>query len=332
MRSFEVGPDDAGRRLDVVLADRLATSRSQAAGMIEAGRVTVDGSPAAKSDRPEPGQSVVVEEPTPTPPTPPPPLPPVRWRDEHLLVVAKPAGLVVHPGAGHPDGTLVDALEAAGIPLARVGGSHRPGIVHRLDKGTSGLLVVASTEAAHRGLTDALRRREVTRRYLALAEGRLGAGHGRVEGPVGRDPARRTRMGVVAGGRPAVTHWRMLDHGRLRGPGAGPSGQPDGGGVEAGPELCLLRCRLETGRTHQIRVHLSEAGHPVVGDRTYGADAPLAESLGLARPFLHAAELAFTHPVTGVGIELSEPLPDDLRGALDRVGLEVPAAGGGGER
>lgn len=310
-RSFRVGPGAGGERLDVVLADLLGESRSQVAGMIEDGRVAIDDHTADKSDRPQPGQRITVAEATPPEPPPPPAPPPVRWRDQHLLVVAKPAGLVVHPGAGRPGGTLVDALEAAGVPLARVGGSHRPGVVHRLDRGTSGLLVVASTVQAHHGLVGALRRREVLRRYVALAEGRLGAGHGRIEGPIGRDPRRRTRMAVVAGGRRAVTHWRVL------GEGATPGGD----------EVSLLRCRLETGRTHQIRVHLSEAGHPVVGDRTYGASRPVAASLGLERPFLHAAVLAFDHPVTGERVALSEPLPEDLAGAADRAGLDPSPTG-----
>ncbi len=314
MSAFTVPGSLDGQRLDRALAERLEVSRSRAADMITAGRVGVDGRPAAKSTRLRAGQEVTVAPAEPAPTTPPPPLPPVRYRDEHLLVLAKPAGLVVHPGPGWPDGTLVDALRAAGVPLAATGDDdHRPGIVHRLDRDTSGLLVVACDEPARRGLVGALRRHDVERRYRALVEGELPGVRGRLEGPIGRDPDDRERVAVVADGKPAVTHWRVR--------AVAPSPADDTATVSE------LTCELETGRTHQIRVHLSEAGHPVVGDRRYGAGRPLAAALGLGRPFLHAEELALDHPVTGRRIELTEPLPADLSDALDALGDGAGPAG-----
>jgi 23S rRNA pseudouridine1911/1915/1917 synthase len=216
-------------------------------------------------------------------------------------VVAKPAGLVVHPGPGHPTGTLVNALLGrAGTSLSAGGGAaDRPGIVHRLDKDTSGLLLVAKDDATHLALTRDLAAHRVERRYLALAQGRLPAETGTVDAPVGRHPRDRRRMAVVdAGGRRAVTHWRVL---------------------ETFPAVQLVEATLETGRTHQVRVHLAFLRHPLVGDRTYGADPTLAARLGVGRPFLHAWRLAFTHPTTGQRVELTEPLPDDLQPVLDRL-------------
>jgi 23S rRNA pseudouridine1911/1915/1917 synthase len=212
--------------------------------------------------------------------------------------VAKPAGLVVHAGAGVADRTLVDALRAQGLPLAPAGGAERPGIVHRLDRGTSGLLVVAKTDAAHRGLAAALKARRVSRAYTAIVDGVPEQPRATVDAPIGRSPRQRTRFAVEDGGRPAVTHYDVVEaHGR----GA------------------LLDVRLETGRTHQIRVHLSALGHPVAGDLAYGASPVLARELGLERPALHAGRLALTHPVTGARVEVEEPLPPDLAAAADRL-------------
>jgi 23S rRNA pseudouridine1911/1915/1917 synthase len=225
----------------------------------------------------------------------------VRYEDDRLLVVAKPAGLVVHPGPGHPTGTLVNALLGRqGSSLSAGGGAaDRPGIVHRLDKDTSGLLLVAKDDATHLALARDLAAHRVERRYLALVQGRLPGGTGTVDAPVGRHPRDRKRMGVVAtGGRQAVTHWRVL---------------------ETFPAVQLVEATLETGRTHQVRVHLASLRHPLVGDRAYGADPTLATRLGVPRPFLHAWRLAFTHPATGTRIDLTEPLPPDLQTVLDRL-------------
>jgi 23S rRNA pseudouridine1911/1915/1917 synthase len=310
--AFRVAADEVGQRLDVVLADRLAVSRSRAAGRIAAGEVMVDGRPGRKQDRLVAGQRIeVAAAPEPATVTAP-PLPPVRYRDEHLLVVAKPAGLVVHPGHGNASGTLVDALRAAGVPLAPSDDPDRPGIVHRLDRDTSGLLVVASSPAAYRGLVEALRTRSVTRRYLALVAGIPRDARGRIEAPIGRDPRSRTRFAVVAGGKPAVTRYRTVATGQA------PGLAPDAGAV------ALLACALETGRTHQLRVHLTRLGVPLVGDPVYGPRPGLAAALGLDRPFLHAAALGFAHPVTGAEVAVTEPLPDDLVAALGLAGITLP--------
>ncbi len=310
MTGFTVGDDLAGTRLDVALADHLDVSRSRAVRRIEAGEVTVDGAAVGKQHRLRSGERVEVAAPADTPAAAPPALPPIRYRDDHLVVVAKPPGLVVHPGAGHAGDTLVDALRAAGIPLAPAGGEDRPGIVHRLDRDTSGLLVVACTDDAYTGLVAALASREVSRRYLALVVGVPTEPRGRVEGPIGRDPLHRTRFAVVAGGKPAVTRYRTLAT------GAAPGDPPT--------PVSLVACTLETGRTHQLRVHLSTLGNPVVGDPTYVPRRGVATALGAVRPLLHAAALRFSHPVTGEVVAVDEPAPADLREACERAGLPLP--------
>jgi 23S rRNA pseudouridine1911/1915/1917 synthase len=215
----------------------------------------------------------------------------IRYEDEHLLVVDKEAGLVVHPARGHAAGTLAQLLGAS----AAGGDPERAGIVHRLDRDTSGLLVVSRSEQAHRLLQAALARREITREYLALVRGRPPARAGTIEAPVGRDPRARTRMAVAgAGARMARTHFTLECR---------------------FASTSLLRLRLETGRTHQIRVHLNAIGHPVCGDPEYG----VAGALGLRRQFLHAARLAFDHPCTGARVDVTSPLPADLRAALEEA-------------
>ena len=293
----------AGRRLDEVVAELAGTSRAQAARWAERGRVAVDGRPRPKAHRLRGGERL-----TWTPPEAPPPGGPVaedrplavRYEDDRLLVVAKPAGLVVHPGPGHPTGTLVNALLGRPQTSLSAGGgaADRPGIVHRLDKDTSGLLLVAKDDATHLALASALAGHRVERQYLALVQGRLPAESGTVDAPVGRHPRDRKRMAVVPTGRHAVTHWRVL---------------------ETFPAVQLAEATLETGRTHQVRVHLASLRHPLAGDRTYGADPTLAARLGLARPFLHAWRLAFDHPGDGTRVELTEPLPPELQSVLDRL-------------
>jgi 23S rRNA pseudouridine1911/1915/1917 synthase len=293
----------AGRRLDEVVAELAGTSRARAARWAGDGLVEVDGRPRPKGYRLRGGERLAW-----APPEKPPAGGPVaedrplevRYEDDRLLVVAKPAGLVVHPGPGHPTGTLVNALLGrAGTSLSAGGGAaDRPGIVHRLDKDTSGLLLVAKDDATHLALTRDLAAHRVERRYLALVQGRLPAETGTVDAPVGRHPRDRKRMAVVDGGRRAVTHWRVL---------------------ETFPAVQLVEATLETGRTHQVRAHLASLRHPLVGDRAYGADPTLAARLGVGRPFLHAWRLAFTHPATGQRVELTEPLPDDLQPVLDRL-------------
>ncbi|HEY8485046.1 MAG TPA: RluA family pseudouridine synthase [Longimicrobiales bacterium] len=302
----EEAPAEA--RLDAYLARRLPElSRSRVAQLLESGRVRVNGRVPRKSERPTPGMVIEVE-------LPPAEAPGVRaepipleivYEDGDLVVVNKPAGLVVHPAPGHATGTLVNALLYHIRDLSGIGGVLRPGILHRLDKDTSGLLVVAKNDEAHRRLAAALKRREVKRVYLAAAWGHLPQDELTVEAPIGRSPTHRQRMAVVAGGRPAVTHLRRL---------------------ERWVAADLVRAELETGRTHQIRVHLAHIGHPVVGDSTYGAGAergmsgPVrrwAEEFArrVPRQFLHAAELSFRHPRTGEVLRFESPLPPDLAAA-----------------
>ena len=219
--------------------------------------------------------------------------------DDQVIVVDKPAGLVVHPGAGRTTGTLVQALLGRFPDMAGTGSPDRPGIVHRLDKGTSGLLVVARTPLAYASLVDQLSGRSVDRRYLALVRGTVEADAGVVDAPIGRRSADRTRMAVAAGGRPSRTHYRVLRRYR----------EPD--------EATLVECRLETGRTHQVRVHLAAIGHPVLGDTRYGGPRRSRPSPpGADRPFLHAALLAFDHPATGARCRFESPLPADLEAVL----------------
>jgi 23S rRNA pseudouridine1911/1915/1917 synthase len=288
---------DAGERLDSFLAGPLG-SRARAQRLIEAGAVTVDGAAVPKRHAMVPGEVVVVDEDA----GPPPEADPsqtaefaVAYEDEHLVVVDKPAGVVVHPARGHWHGTLAQALEgrAAGGEDA-----FRAGIVHRLDRDTSGVLVVAKSDAVHTALKEALQRREVVREYLALVEGRPPARSGTIDAPIGRDRRVCTRHSTNTDEpREAVTEFTL---------------------ERALPRATLLRVRLQTGRTHQIRVHLQAIGHPVCGDPEYGTPG----LYGLQRQFLHAEHLAFMHPVTGEPVDVQSPLPADLTAALERATVE----------
>jgi 23S rRNA pseudouridine1911/1915/1917 synthase len=270
-------------------------SRAEAERLVAAGHVLVDGGVRAKSFRLAGGEELEVQ----VQPRRASELEPeamdldVVWEDSHLLVVDKPAGLVVHPGAGHATGTLVHGL----LAHEAEGGEdpERPGIVHRLDRETSGLLVVARSDEAHRALQEAIRTRDVTREYVALVRGRPRSRAGRIEAPIGRDRRDPTRMSIdTAAPRDAVTHFDVED---------------------LLPQHALLRVRLETGRTHQIRVHLQAIELPVAGDPVYGEPG----DLGLERQFLHAGRLAFDHPLTGERVDVSSPLPNDLAAALERA-------------
>lgn len=302
----------AGLRLDHYLAAQPAVAargltRSQVQRLIAEGQASVNGAPARPAQKVRPGDLVRLQVPPPAPSgVPPQPIPlSVAYEDETLVVVDKPAGLAVHPGPGHPDGTLVNGLLALCPDIQGIGGEIRPGIVHRLDKDTSGLLMVAKTAQSHSALSAQLKERRVTKGYLGLAAGRITPPQGRIDAPIGRHPRHRTRMAVTAGGRESRTDYRVLrqytDTGRGRNTGAGQDA-----------EAALLELYLHTGRTHQIRVHLAWLGHPLVGDAVYGRP-----SLLLPRHFLHAHHLAFQHPQTGETIELRAPLPLDLQAALD---------------
>ena len=309
-RSFVVGPADAGTRLDRFLQTRAPDlSRTRLQVLIAAGRVEVTGGAPKASHRLRAGTCVTIEVPPPEPATLTAEAIPldVVYEDADLLVVNKPTGLVVHPGAGHRTGTLVHALLAhCGPALSGVGGVRRPGIVHRLDRGTSGLLVVAKNDSAHHALARQLKARTVERRYLALVHGRLRHAAGVVETAIGRDPRDRLRMAVrpPGAGRSALTRYRVLER-----------------FVRPAP-LTLLEAILGTGRTHQIRVHLAHLGAPVVGDRTYRgrgsapSDAELAaHAARLGGQALHAAVLGFIHPTTGAPHRYEAPLPPPF-GAL----------------
>ncbi|MGA7757614.1 MAG: RluA family pseudouridine synthase [Ilumatobacteraceae bacterium] len=292
----------AGQRLDRIVALIGDLSRAEAAATIAAGGVRVDGAPAASGKiRLAEGQTIEVD-----PAAVPGPVLPtsdrtvefgVVYEDEAVIVIDKPAGLVVHPGAGNLDGTLVSGLLARYPELEGVGDDPvRPGIVHRLDAGSSGLLVVARTSEAAAQLIEQFADHSATRRYDAVVWGVPDAPHGIIDAPIGRDRGDPLKMAVVTGGRPARTDYRVV-------------------GTYSAPALVSrLECRLETGRTHQIRVHLSSINHPLVGDPTYGQRRPV---LGLTRPFLHAAELAFDHPLTGERVTFTSPLAPDLQAWLD---------------
>jgi 23S rRNA pseudouridine1911/1915/1917 synthase len=283
-------------RLDVVVAARTGASRADVQRAIDGGRVLVDGRPRQRSFRLRGSEELSVDLPHAAAAEPGGDPVPVRYRDEHLAIVAKPAGVVTHPTARHRDDTLVNRLLAMGVPLAAAGGPLRPGIVHRLDVGTSGLLVVASTDEAFRRLRTMFDAHTVDRRYLALVRGAPANDTFVVEAPLGRRAARI----VVdrAGGRTSATGVTVRE--RL---GA----------------TTLLEAAPHTGRTHQIRVHLQAVGHPIAGDRRYGGGGDLARRLGLDRPFLHSWRLALDHPVTGERIVVEEPLPADLAGALEHA-------------
>jgi 23S rRNA pseudouridine1911/1915/1917 synthase len=297
--------DGAGERLDVFVARCCPSlSRSVVQRLIREGRVTVGDPPAASraGQRLERGDRVLVRMPSEEPEAlRPEPIPlTILYEDADLLVIDKPAGLTVHPAAGVRRGTLAAALLAYRPELAGVGGPERSGIVHRLDRDTSGLLVVAKNEAARAALTRQWKERQVEKGYLALVHGRLEPPQGVIDAPIGRDPRYRQRMAVVEGGRAARTSYRVRHH-----LPAGPAGREAYSLVEVTPS---------TGRTHQIRVHFAALGHPLVGDRVYGRPSAV-----LKRQFLHADRLAFRHPVDGRPLEFESPLPEDLRQALERL-------------
>ena len=283
-------------RLDYYLAGLgLDLTRSRLRQLIDSGDVLVNGATVKPAYRVRPGDRVMVSVPPPKPSIAVPqdiPLT-VIYQDADLVVIDKPTGLAAHPGPGHPDRTLVNGLLALCPDIQGIGGEIRPGIVHRLDKDTSGLMMAAKTETAHHNLSQQIKERRVEKGYLALVEGAPESDSGVIEAPIGRDPRRRTRMAVTAGGRESRTGYRLL---------------------ERAGRYSLLELQLHTGRTHQARVHLAWLGHPLLGDAVYGKRSPL-----LPRHFLHAHRLAFAHPATGEPLEFRSPLPDDLQAALEEA-------------
>ena len=290
-----------GRRLDVLLAGREDLSRSRAAALIAEGHCRVDGTVQAKpSFCPAPGAEVVLTVPPPRPAVPEAediPLT-ILYEDDDLAVVVKPCGMVVHPAPGNETGTLVNALLSALDSLGGIGGETRPGIVHRLDKDTSGLLLVAKNDRSQQALSDQLQARQMEKHYLALAEGIFREDEGRIEKPIARSKKDRKKMAVDPAGRDALTFWKVL---------------------ERGNQATLLDVHIVTGRTHQIRVHLQSVGHPVCGDPIYGHP----RGLKVPRLMLHARSLAFTHPATGERMTFEAPVPEDFVRGLRVAGISL---------
>jgi 23S rRNA pseudouridine1911/1915/1917 synthase len=301
-RSLPVPEGLSGERLDSGLARLLGLSRSKAAHLADDGKVQLNGQQAGKSDRLSAGAWLEVTLPAPPRPT---EVTAVRvdglgivYEDDDLVVVDKPVGVAAHPSPGWEGPTVVGHLRAAGSTVATSGAAERQGVVHRLDVGTSGLMVVAKSEHAYSLLKQAFKERTVTKTYHALVQGHPDPSRGTIDAPIGRHPRHDWRWAVTADGKPSVTHYDTLEAHRF---------------------ASLLEVDLETGRTHQIRVHMSATRHPCVGDLTYGADPALAARVGLQRQWLHAVRLAFEHPATGTPVAYESRYPDDLAAALEAV-------------
>jgi 23S rRNA pseudouridine1911/1915/1917 synthase len=294
-----------GLRLDVAISRLFGLSRTAAAGLVDAGRVSLDGTTPARSAKVHSGSWLEVSLPAPQQ-APPAHTAPVEglvvlYDDEDLVVVDKPVGVAAHPSPGWTGPSVVQGLAAMGYGVATSGAAERQGIVQRLDVGTTGVMVVAKSERAYSLLKRAFRERTVDKRYAALVQGHPDPSRGTIDAPIDRHPSADYKFAVVSGGRASVTHYET---------------------VEAFRAASLLDVHLETGRTHQIRVHMAAIRHPCVGDLAYGADPVLAKRLGLSRQWLHARELGFTHPSTGEQIRVVSPFPADLRNALDRISAE----------
>lgn len=298
-RRFPVPPGIAGERADVALSRILGFTRTFAADILDAGGVTANGRGVAKSDRLNEGAVLDV---TWQPKREPVVIPravsslSIVFEDDDIVVVDKPVGVTAHPSLGWDGPTVLDALAAAGVRVSTLGPAERAGIVHRLDAGTSGLMVLAKSDTAYTHLKHAFHDRQVTKIYHAVAQGHPDPLKGTIDAPIGRHPGARWKFAVTNAGKPSVTHYETL---------------------EAFRGASLLEIQLETGRTHQIRVHLAAQRHPCVGDEMYGADPTMSTRLGLTRQWLHAVRLGFQHPATGVNVEFTSNYPEDLAHALD---------------
>jgi 23S rRNA pseudouridine1911/1915/1917 synthase len=301
VRRLPVPEGLAGERIDVGLSRLLGLSRSAAADLCSAGAVSVDGHVSAKSDRLVADTWLEVTLPEVAAPRDPEPVEGMRivYDDDDIVIIDKPVGVAAHPSPGWDGPTVVGGLAAAGYRISTSGAAERQGVVHRLDVGTTGLMVVAKSESAYTDLKGQFKERTPTKIYRAIAQGHLDPLTGTIDAPIARHPSADYKMAVVSGGRPSVTHYDTL---------------------EAFPHASLLEVDLETGRTHQIRVHMAAMRHPLVGDTTYGADPTLAQRVGLTRPALHAARLEIEHPSTGVLVAVESPDPPDFTEALRRLG------------
>ena len=299
-----------GERIDVALATMLGLSRARSSALVEGGAVQVGNRVVAKSHRLAPGETIQIREiremsdssdggPFAGPPTNAPSVEiPILWEDDDVVVIDKPAGVAAHPSPGWSGPTVTDSLSAAGHALATAGAAEREGVVHRLDVGTTGAMVVAKSAAAYTSLKRQFKERTVDKQYHAVVHGLLDPLVGTIDAPIDRHPSKDYKWAVVAGGRESVTHYETL---------------------EAWPRASLVKVHLETGRTHQIRVHMAAMRHPCVGDVTYGADPTVAKELGLTRQWLHARRLGFEHPHTGEYVSFESPYPIDLEHALARL-------------
>ena len=302
LKNIEIPLELDNERIDSALAKVLGLSRSVIVKLLDSGEVSLGHRKLGKSDKVQNGQliSVLLPEPPSGVAIPPTPLAELKivYQDTDLVIVNKPVGCAAHPSPGWTGPTVVGALVAAGIPITSSGPAERQGIVQRLDVGTSGLMMVAKTESAYLKLKDMFRNREIKKIYHALAQGHLEPAIGTIDAPIDRHPKEDYKMAVVSSGKPSVTHYEVIEYFR---------------------SVSLLKVELETGRTHQIRVHMSAIRHPLVGDLTYGADPNLAAEIGVNRPWLHAQALEFTHPISGLPISVSAEYPRDLTDSLSRL-------------
>lgn len=302
LKTVEIPEGLDNERIDSALARILGLSRSVIVKLLESDEVSLGHRILGKSDKVQSGQviSVLMPEPPSGVAIPPTPLEDLKivYQDTDLVIVNKPVGCAAHPSPGWTGPTVVGALVAAGIPITSSGPAERQGIVQRLDVGTSGLMMVAKTEDAYLKLKDMFRNREIKKIYHALAQGHLEPAIGTIDAPIDRHPKEDYKMAVVSDGKPSITHYEVIEYYR---------------------SVSLLKVELETGRTHQIRVHMSAIRHPLVGDLTYGADPNLAEEIGVSRPWLHAQALEFTHPISGLPISVNAEYPRDLTDSLSRL-------------
>ena len=302
LKNVEIPLELDNERIDSALSRVLGFSRSVIVKLLDAGEITLGHRKLSKSDKVESGQiiSILLPEPPSGVAIPPTPLPNLEivYQDTDLVIVNKPVGCAAHPSPGWTGPTVVGALIAAGVSISSSGPAERQGIVQRLDVGTSGLMMVAKTESAYLKLKDMFRNREIKKIYHALAQGHLEPAIGTIDAPIDRHPKEDYKMAVVSSGKPSITHYEVIEYYR---------------------SVTLLKVELETGRTHQIRVHMSAIRHPLVGDLTYGADPNLASEIGVNRPWLHAQALEFTHPISGLPISVSAEYPRDLTDSLSRL-------------